>query len=53
MKNLKLEIFLNERFYGALCIKKLYRGVITEEEIQREIETRLPLLKGKKYTVSF
>lgn len=48
-KGLKLHIFLNERFYGSLTVTR-FRGV-WEEDLIAEIEQRLPLLKGKKYSI--
>ena len=53
MKNLHLDIFVDDRFYGTMRMKNLWGGVfpLTEEEIRNEVERRLPSLKGKKYTV--
>lgn len=49
-KGLKLHIFLNERFYGSLTVTR-FRGGVREEDLIAEIEQRLPLLKGKKYSI--
>jgi len=49
-KDLKLHIFLNERFYGSLTVTR-FRGGVWEEDLIAEIEQRLPLLKGKKYSI--
>ncbi len=47
---LKLHLFLEGHFYGTLKMRN-QGGVMMEEELTAEIEQRLPLLKGKKYTI--
>lgn len=53
MKRHNVDIFVLGRYYGTLRVK-LYPPPFTtsEEEITQEIESRLPLLKGKKYTIA-
>ena len=50
---MKVDIMLNERFYGTIDVKCLFaKGteICTDAEIVREeIESRLPYLKGKNY----
>ena len=49
-----VNIFTDGRFYGQLRMKLSPPPLTTrEEEIVTEIEERLPLLRGKKITISF
>ena len=48
-----IDIFLNDRFYGALRIRDKREGAYDEEEMAALIEERLPLLKNKNYKVKF
>lgn len=48
----KVDIYLGDRYYGTISIK-FYPPPFTtkEEELQSEVESRLPLLKRKQYTI--
>ena len=55
MKNLTLDIFLNERFYGTLRIPNRWGGVFvpTVEELSGIVAARLPLLTNKNFKIKF
>lgn len=51
---MKVDIMLNERYYGTLDVKCLFaKSELWSEDhmVKEEIESRLPLLKGKNYKV--
>ena len=48
-----IDIFLNDRFYGALRLDNKRGGVYEQDEVTATIERRLPLLKGKNYKIKF
>lgn len=49
-----VSIFKDDRFYGQLRMKLSPPPFTTrEEELLAEIVERLPLLRGKKITISF
>lgn len=52
---IKVDIFERGRFIGQLEIKDRWHGIlpIQEDEIRKEIETRLPTLRKSKYSIAF
>lgn len=53
---MKVDIMLNERYYGTLNVKCLLLKsdlYAEDERVREEIESRLPLLKGKNYKLAF
>lgn len=49
---MKADIYTDGRYYGTLRLKDCPPPfTISEEEITSEIESRLPLLKRKKYII--
>lgn len=49
---MKADIYTDGRYYGTLRLKDCPPPfTISEEEITSEIESRLPLLKRRKYTI--
>ena len=47
-----VEIYMGERYYGTICMAIAKKPFATkEEDIQDEIEHRLPRLKRQKYTI--
>ena len=50
----KVEIYVNERFYGKIKMEfPPFPFERSEEDIKEEIERRMPSLKGTKYQISF
>ncbi|MBR6903414.1 MAG: hypothetical protein IKN32_00995 [Bacteroidales bacterium] len=50
---MRVEIYVCGRYYGTIRLRPCPPPFTTsEEEITQEIESRLPLLKGKKYTIA-
>lgn len=51
---IKVDIYEGGRFKGTLRVNDKWHGIVlTEEQIRKEIETRLTTLKHSKYTFSF
>ena len=49
-----ISIFKDDRYYGQIRMKLPPSPFTTrEEDISKEIGDRLPLLRGKKVTISF
>lgn len=49
-----VSIFKDDRYYGQLRMKLPPHPFTTrEEDISKEIVERLPILRGKKVTISF
>lgn len=53
MKNLTLDLFLGDSFYGTLRIPDKWGNIFipSVEELKAIVESRLPLLKNKNYII--
>ena len=47
---MRVDIMLNTRYYGTIDVKCLItKKCVDEDIVKEEVESRLPLLKGKNY----